>query len=132
LSVATFIACRLILQSALEAARRTLAQQALAFSVSNAIHGRATAVATVRSRGARRFSHRLIAAGPIAKNFGVIFSRVTTRGLAGGGRRSAACLRRLGFDCLPLASLTFCLVVLAAAFVASAAFLLTLGRMPAL
>ena len=46
----------------------------LAFTVSDPLHGRTAGVATVRGGRARRFSHGLITAGTIAKNFRMFFA----------------------------------------------------------
>src|SRR5208283_4681405 len=105
-SATTFLACRLILELAFDAAHKTLAQQPFTFTVSGPIHGRAALVATVRSGRAGGFPHRLVTAGPIAKNFGMPSICVTTRG-PGGGRHALALRGRLGRMRLPLASLAF-------------------------
>lgn len=118
-------ACGLILELAFDAARGTLAQQALALAVQHSIHDRAALVATVGSRRAVRFAHRRITARAVAKILWMFFCCVTTRGLGSGG------LRGLGLVCLPLAPLPFRLSMLPASFLAGAAFLLTLGRLPA-
>lgn len=125
MSATTFLACRPILELTFDAARKTLAQQPFTFAVSDPIHGRAALVAAVRSGRAGGLPHRLITAGPIAKNFGMPSFCVTTRGL-GGGCRARALRGRL-----PLASLAFRFGMPAASFVAGAAFLLTLGGLPA-
>ncbi len=130
MSAATFLARRLILVLAFDTARKTLAQQPFTFAVSYPVHGRAALVAAVRSRRAGGFPHRLITAGPIAKNFGMPSFCVTTRG-PGGGRRALALLGPFGRLRLPLASLAFRFGMPAAPFVAGAAFLLTLGGLPA-
>ncbi len=130
MSAATFLACRLILELAFDAARKTLAQQPFTFTVSGPIHGRAALVATVRSGRGGGFPHRLVTAGPIAKNFGMPSICVTTRG-PGGGRHVLALRGRLGRIRLPLASLAFRFGMPAAAFIAGAAVLLTLGGLPA-
>lgn len=130
MSAATFLARRLILVLAFDAARKTLAQQPFTFAVSYPVHGRAALVAAVRSRRAGGFPHRLITTGPIAKNFGMPAFCVTTRGPV-GGRCALALLGPFGRLCLPLASLAFRFGMPAAPFVAGAAFLLTLGGLPA-
>jgi len=125
------MACRPILELAFDATRRTLAQQPFTFAVANSIHGPAAVIAAVASGRTRRFSHRLITAGSIAKNFRMFFCCVTTRRLGKGGVRGLVCLRRLGLLCLPLASPPFRLGMLPASFSAGAVPLLTLGRLPA-
>ncbi len=140
-SATTFGAGRLILQLAFDAARETLAQQALALAVVDAIHGSAAGVAAVRGRRTRRFPHGVVTSGPITKNFRMPFCCVTTRRLGGDGAPGApACgsrgggllfLRRFGCGCLPLASLSLRLGVLPASFSAGTAFLLPLRGLPA-
>ena len=129
-SAATLGACRLILELAFDAARKTLAQQPFTFAVPDPVHGRAALVAAVGSGGAGGRSHRLITARPIAKNSGMPSFCVTTRRPL-GGRRAPALLGRWGRVRLPLASLAFRFGMPAASFVARAAFLLTLGSLPA-
>ena len=126
----TFLACRLILELAFDAARKTLAQQSFTFAVPDPIHGRAALVAAVRRGRTGRFPHRFVTAGPIAKNFGMPSICVTTRGL-GGGRRALALFGRLGCVRLPLASLAFRFGMPAAAFLTGTAFLLPFGSLPA-
>lgn len=58
------------------------------------------------------------------------FCCVTTRGL-GGGHRGLACFRHAGLVSLAFASLPFRLGMLPAPFSVGAAFLLTLGCLPA-
>jgi hypothetical protein len=117
-------ACSQILELAFDAARGTLAQQALALAVQHSIHDRAALVAAVRGGRTGRFSHRLVTTRPVTKNVRMFFCCVTTRGLGSGG------LRGLGLVCLPLAPLPFRLSMLPASFLAGAAFPLTLGRLP--
>ena len=131
-SAATLGACRLILELAFDAARRTLAQQALALAVQHSIHGRAALVAARGGWRAARFAHRLVTTGPVAKNVRMFFCCVTTRGLGSGGLRGLLFLRGLGLVCLPLFTpLPFRLSMLPAPFLAGTAFLLALGRLPA-
>ncbi len=127
---ATSGACSLIFEAAFDAARETLAQQPLAFTVADAIHGCTAIVATVRGGRTGRLSHRFVASGPIAKNRRMFSCCVTTHRLA-GGRRGLAFLRRFGFGRLPLAALPFRLGMLPASFGRSTTFLLPLGGLPA-
>ena len=129
-SQATFDARRLIFEAAFEAARLTLAQQPLAFTVADVIHGRTAVVATIRGRRTRRFSHGLVTSWPIAKNFRM-FCCVTTRALSGSGRGGLAFLRHVRPRGLPFPSLPFRLGMLLASFRTIATFLLPLGCLPA-
>lgn len=124
---AAFGACLSIFEAAFDAARFAIAQQPLAFAITDAIDGRTAGVAAVRGPRPRRFSHRFIASRPIAKNRGIFFCCVTTR-----GTRSRSFPRRIACGCPALASLAFGLGVLPAAFRSLATLLLPLGGLPAM
>jgi hypothetical protein len=126
-----FIAGSLVFELALGASRRALAQQALAFAISNTIHGRAAGVAAVAGAATHTFPHRVVAAGSIAKNGRMFFCRVTTRGPGFDAHWGAAVRRRFGLARLALPSLPFRLSVPPPSFEAGTALLLTLGRLPA-
>jgi len=125
----TFDACGLIFELAFEAARRMLTQQVFALTVSNVVHGRTAGIAAVRSGRTGRFPHGFVTAGAIAKNCGMFFCCVTTRGLD-GLRRGLPFLQRLGRGRLPFASLPFRLGMPPASFSAGTEFLLPFGRLP--
>jgi hypothetical protein len=131
-SRATFGACRLIFDAAFDAARLALAQQPLAFTVSDPIHGRSAVVVTVRGRRTRRFSHGLVTSWPIAKNFRMFSCCVTTRRLGGRGRCGLAFLQHFRPRGIPLPPLPFCLGMSPASFRTGPTSLLPLGCLPAM
>jgi hypothetical protein len=122
----------LIFELAFDAARFTRAQQPLAFTVADLIHGHTAVVATVRGGRAGRFSHGLVTSWPIAKNWGMFFCCVTTRRSDDSGHWGLPFLRHVRPRGLPLPSLPFRLGMLPASFRGGAAFLLPLGCLPAM
>ena len=131
-SPATFGARRLIFAAAFGAPRGALAQQPLALTVADSIHGHPAVVATIRGRRTVRFSHGLVTSWPIAEGRRVFFCCVTTRRLGGGGRWGLAFLPHVHARGFLPPSLPFRLGMLPASLTASAAFLLPLGCLPAM
>jgi hypothetical protein len=73
-AAATLDACGPVFEAAFEAAHFPIAQQPLALTISDLLHGRTAGVTTIGCGDARRVSHRFIAAGTITKNFRMVFA----------------------------------------------------------